>query len=412
MFAVERNTTYDFAGQSYADSFPNLHKYPATMIPQLGIQILSELNITNGRLLDPYCGSGSSIVSGLKVGLTKFDGYDINPLAILISRAKFTYVMPEQLWDMFEELVEYIQVQRNAASHDIQSIPNFKNRDYWFADWTLQRLGIISDAIHQMIPKSESAIFWVAFVETVRKCSYTRDNEFKLYRIPENEMSSFSPKVLEIFHQKLKLALENYVNYYLPLLNSQSQIHLHERPYELNAQKYNVVLTSPPYGDSRTTVAYGQFSLFANEWMQYHEPRKIDKQLMGGRPVERLYRKCNIASKIQEIDKKSHKRALEVSSFYHDLECSIHSVSKAVKLGGYAIYVVGNRRVQDVVLTTDQFIAECFEASGYQHLFTYERSLSNKVMPSKNSPTNKVGHKRSTMTSEYIVVCQKVTSDN
>jgi len=27
-----------------------------------------------------------------------------------------------------------------------------------------------------------------------------------------------------------------------------------------------MVVTSPPYGDSRTTVAYGQFSRWANEW--------------------------------------------------------------------------------------------------------------------------------------------------
>lgn len=28
------NPKYDFLGQSYASMYPNLHKYPATMLPQ------------------------------------------------------------------------------------------------------------------------------------------------------------------------------------------------------------------------------------------------------------------------------------------------------------------------------------------------------------------------------------------
>ena len=46
---------------------------------------------------------------------------------------------------------------------------------------------------------------------------------------------------------------------------------------------FDIILTSPPYGDSRTTVAYGQFSTFINEWLGFKEARKLDKQLLGGK---------------------------------------------------------------------------------------------------------------------------------
>ena len=87
-YRVIRNTKYDFAGQSYASSYPNLHRYPATMIPQIGIEIFKELDIRKGKMLDPYCGSGSSFVVGLDRGLKEMEGFDINPLAVLISSAK------------------------------------------------------------------------------------------------------------------------------------------------------------------------------------------------------------------------------------------------------------------------------------------------------------------------------------
>ena len=31
--------------------------------------------------------------------------------------------------------------------------------------------------------------------------------------------------------------------------------------------KYDLVVTSPPYGDSGTTVAYGQYTSFGSEWV-------------------------------------------------------------------------------------------------------------------------------------------------
>ena len=111
---------------------------------------------------------------------------------------------------------------------------------------------------------------------------------------------------------------------------------------------------------------------------------------------------------IEKINKVAPKRALEVSAFYKDLEKSIKEVSKAIRRKGFSIYVVGNRTVKNVTLPTDQFIAEQFEKNSFRHTLTYERSISSKVMPAKNSPTNVTGKKVNTMHKEYIIVCQKV----
>lgn len=129
--------------------------------------------------------------------------------------------------------------------------------------------------------------------------------------------------------------------------------------------------------------------------------------LLGGKIAKEKYKNGLIANYINQIEKISLKRALEVSSFYFDLEKSIKDVANSVKQGGKIIYVVGNRMVKDVLLPTDQFIAEKFEDNGFRHLLTYERLLANKSMPSLNSPTNQSGIKRSTMTKEYIIVCEK-----
>ena len=91
------NPKYDFLGQSYASMYPNLHKYPATMLPQIGYELLKEFKAKKTALLDPYCGSGSSFISGLEYGIKRFVGFDLNPLAILISKAKLNYIERESL---------------------------------------------------------------------------------------------------------------------------------------------------------------------------------------------------------------------------------------------------------------------------------------------------------------------------
>ena len=128
---------------------------------------------------------------------------------------------------------------------------------------------------------------------------------------------------------------------------------------------------------------------------------------MGGKSTNTNYKNGIIAESINEISKQCPKCANEVSAFYTDLEQSIKTVAKSVKIGGISIYVVGNRTVKNTLLQTDQFIAEKFEEYGFKHITTYERLLGNKSMPLKNSPTNESGKTVSTMLTEYLVICEK-----
>jgi hypothetical protein len=223
------------------------------------------------------------------------------------------------------------------------------------------------------------------------------------------DILNFNPDVLGIYFDKLNKTIEIYEKYYFPKLNG-SKIEISYSKFPQIENYFDVVLTSPPYGDSRTTVAYGQFSMFSNEWLGIKNARQIDYLLMGGKPVKEKYNRGVISDYIIKVAKVSEKRALEVSSFYCDLENSINDVSQSIKKGGVSIYVVGNRRVRDIQLPTDQFIAEKFEENGFRHILTYERLLGNKAMPLKNSPSNRAGERKGTITKEYIVVCEKYKS--
>ena len=403
MYEIQINNNYDFRGENYSTHFPNLHRYPATMLPQIGIELFKELKINKNKLLDPYCGTGSSVLAGIASGFSEFYGFDINPLAILIAKARYTKLNTKKLFN-YKKNVECV------VYYEEETIlpPPVTNIDFWFSNKVIKDLSVIRNSILEEIDnKKYQSLFWLAFSETVRFVSYTRNGEFKLYRMSEEKRKSFHPDVFELYFKNLDKILNTYVEIYLPLLKKQ-KFYFHSKEFMHEKNKYDAVLTSPPYGDSRTTVAYGQFSTLSNEWIGFPNSRKIDSQLMGGKKVKILYNKGVLSSFIKKIDKVDHKRALEVSSFYMDLEKSVKEISQAITHKGFSIYIVGNRTVKNVTLPTDQFIAEQFEKNGFRHILTYERSISSKVMPAQNSPTNVVGKKVNTMHEEYIIVCQKV----
>ena len=195
-YKVQRNKKYDFIGQSYASSYPNLHKYPATMLPQIGIELFKELNIKNGKLLDPYCGSGSTFTVGLDRGFNEMFGFDINPLAVLISRTKFSKVDLDKVKLLRQRLrnkvYEFIKQETNLRS---LKQPKIYNIEFWFSNQVLQNLTILKFFIEKISRKEIRRMFLVPFSETVRECSYTRNAEFKLYKMKPEDILHFNPDV-------------------------------------------------------------------------------------------------------------------------------------------------------------------------------------------------------------------------
>ncbi len=150
-YPVIRKEYYDYVGQSYATLYPNLHRYPATMLPQIGVDILKEFKATKGCLLDPYCGSGSSFASGLEYGITNMFGYDINPLAVLISKVRFTKISINEIMEtkikFRKGLYEFLKNENNIKTLKPPSVTNI---DFWFSKDVIENLTVLKHCIEKI----------------------------------------------------------------------------------------------------------------------------------------------------------------------------------------------------------------------------------------------------------------------
>ena len=391
------------------------HSYPAMMIPQVAARLITKYGKNAHLLFDPYCGTGTSLVEA-NVRNINAVGTDLNPLARLIAEAKTASINIQTLDFYLKDFRDLIFSLGFGIRKDHSiDLPKFKNIDFWFTKNVQMKLAILKQYIEQIESQSIKQFFYVAFSETVRESSLTRNGEFKLYRISEKNMKNFNPDVYGIMESKLLRNRRGLIEFLRKKKNSSiSKIYSFNTVINipkdiLPENSVDIVITSPPYGDSRTTVAYGQFSRLASQWLGFSDASKLDNELMGGKTNLKI-EKFGIGildEIIEKIANKDKKRAKDVYAFYYDYLSSITNISNVIKKGGFACFVVGNRRVKSITLPTDKITLEIFKINGFRHMETIIRKIPNKRMPSKNSPTNEKGKKDTTMNYEYIVVMQK-----
>ena len=391
------------------------HTYPAMMIPQIARRLLNQYGVEDGWLLDPYCGTGTSLVEASLFGMHSV-GCDINPLVRLISTAKLTPILLKSLDIELDKLNDSIfQIEFGTAKMPDAPIPKIPNLDYWFSEEVKKYLAYLLMRINKVADQAVRNFMIVAFSETVREVSYTRTSAFKLHRMPAEKLENFNPDVFGIFRKKLGRNRQGLVAYLDKRKNVEATICdantvQGELPMPRPLGGYDLVITSPPYGDSQTTVAYGQFSRLSAEWLGLPNARKIDKLAMGGTHASETLMDTPVSAAIQKIRSIDEKRAREVSAFYIDLKHSIDSVVKAASQHATICYVVGNRRVKDVLLPTDEFVVFAFDKHGFSHKHTVVRNIPNKRMPKKNSPSNIAGQTSTTMHEENVVICQRTAA--
>jgi DNA modification methylase len=387
------------------------HNYPAMMIPQVAERILTEYGAQAALLFDPYCGTGTSLVEANLKGINAV-GTDLNPLARLIAQTK-TAKINLQILDLYlKDFSDYLFSLMFKLDKVSVVIPQVKNLDFWFDKSVQEKLAVIKEFILQISDNDVANFFKVAFSETVRESSWTRNSEFKLFRMTAEQMQKFNPDVFGLMQNKLARNHTGLKAFLAERPKAESRVfgfNTAEKIENIADESVDIVVTSPPYGDSRTTVAYGQFSRLANEWLDVESANQVDNNLMGGRKQARV---CSFNSRAlnESLDKISavdEKRAKEVSSFYSDYKNSIKNIAPVIISGGYACYVVGNRNVKGITLPTDEITKNFFENQGFEHIETVIRNIPNKRMPSKNSPSNVVGKTGETMSNEFIVIMQK-----
>ncbi|MFX0066926.1 MAG: DNA methyltransferase [Candidatus Hermodarchaeota archaeon] len=434
-----------------------LHPYPARMVPQ-GVEKLIKIFSSkaeeaighrNWAIYDPFCGSGTVLTEGKRLGFNVY-GTDINPLAIIIAQVKATPIPKKRLenaWTILKR--NYIRSWKKTGYKEIED-PQIPRLDFWFKPQVIQRLKVIKKSIWDLekfnIEEDTINFFKVCFSITVRKVSNNRQGEFKLYRLAKKDLEKWNPNVFETFETRVLDSIKRMHQFFKIAQNSAvGKAVLYNSKTYTPPEPIGLVITSPPYGDHKTTVAYGQFSRYSAYWLGFHQENvsQIDNNGLGGRiknynvdkislskygseylsetinaiikgdqeatqeKREREIEKAKKEGRTPDLTVKSNPRINSVITFFDEYFMVIKNVYENLLSGGYACFVTGNRTVRRYRIPTHEITREFGIKVGFRHYKTLERSIPTKTMPWENAPSNVIGDKGQTMATEHIVILFK-----
>lgn len=425
---IEKNkgvNYWSFEGNSKRTGAHSLISYPAMMVPSLQGQLIDI--ITNHqdihKILDPFVGSGTIMTEAMLRNIN-FSGIDINPLAILACRVKSGPYFTTALSHKYKELLD--KINRNSSKVTLR---NFSGVDKWFNPETAKELELISTNIMHEKALWARRVFWLSLARTVRIVSNTRSSTYKLHKKPEESLNKYSNAIDEFQRQSklVQTALHNQKE-----LFSRSQLIGKGRYYGkaesflgdskeilLNLGKnYDLIMTSPPYGDNQTTIPYGQYSYLPLHWIcledidpnikyeSIENTHSIDSSSLGGslrgsdKKVQYLCDNYSVAKEF--IDKliTNENGKKRFATFFFDLEITVEALSGSTSKSGYHSWTVANRRIGNKLVPMNELLMEMLSKRGVNPIACISREIRNKKMASRNNIA-------STMDTETIILAQK-----
>lgn len=427
---IEAISSETLNGENYSrsDFARSILNYPAMMVPSVQEPIIEALSYAlnkNVSLMDPFMGASNTLVTGMKYGMNVF-GQDINPLSILLSQVKTTFYSIEELNDAEKRLISNINVD---TSNDIEI--TFININKWFTNTIQIELSKIFRAIRNEQSIKIRKFFWVVLAETIRLTSNDRTSTFKMHMRPIEEINSRQISALKTFSSVSKKNIKNIGDYLSVLL---SNGHIKNGKYTKNAdvvwgdtnaeiktdKTFNLLVTSPPYGDNQTTVTYGQFSYLPLQWIPIEDidntifidylktAQSIDNKSLGGQikenikdVEERVFEKSKTLKRfINQFKDEERKKAEKVTRFINDLDNSIDKMLPKMNKDSFLVWTIGNRNVNKQVVQNDLILKELFTDKGISLFTDLEREILSKRMPGRNNFSNM-------MSKEKILIFKK-----
>lgn len=433
---LESEDHWDYRGKdnSEKDFVHGVCTYPAMMVPKMQREMLDVyLEENKGkkiRILDPFAGAGTILVEGMLRGLD-IVGIDINPLAVLLCKVKTTILSPDDLQRKTKKLIKDILSAKKVEFFEFEGITK------WFTNKAIEDLSIIREKICVEESIEYRRFFWAAFCETVRVVSNSRDCTYKLHIKSQEDINRYDKDAKKIFKNVLEYNVNQYISFYNTLqekglLKKDGLAYKHSIKIILgdsieylkhSRMKYDVVFTSPPYGDNHTTVSYGQYSILPLRWMNWKDiddnmseklietQCEIDNISLGGKRIADnkfqniIVEKSNTLKElICEIQAKNPKQIGKIVSFYYDFDMFLEVLTKRLKPNAISVWTVGNRQVAKQEIFMDKILIELGEKYNLSFLTSFSRKILKKRMPEMGAYNGEEKGTQGTMTREHILI--------
>lgn len=404
-----------------------IHSYPAKLLSNIPYYFLQseEYCPHDGIVLDPFCGTGTVLLEAALSGRQAW-GADANPLAVLISKVKTTYISKEIL-------LKSLSAVLNRAERS-REMPRMSSMiEGWFSDSTVTQLFRLQQSIGKIKNESQKYFFLLCLSNLIRKVSYADPTIAVPVHLNPNRFAEGSERrktatfrletlkavdVYDKFEGICRLNIERVnslkgvkkINTAEVVSNDARHLtrHLSEEDV-IPDNAVDLILTSPPYAGAQKYIRASRLNLYWLGMTDAAEIRTIDGKNIGREDYHKKEYDKKYTTGIAEADKVleelysrgKKERACIVGNYLNEMQAALDESYRVLKPGGHMVIIIGNNTVCGLSFDTQDYLTSYLQSKGMQLKFKLIDDIKSYGLMTKRNKT------ANTITSEWVLVLQK-----
>jgi len=388
------------------------HRYPAKFIPQIVSRLAEKYTKEGDLIVDPFGGCGTTLVESKVMGRPSV-GVDINPVAVLITKAKITPIDPQKI----EKTFAILKTKLDTYSKDTKvKAPEHERIDYWFKTEEKRKLAFIFAEISKLKDQDMRDFFYCGFSNILKNCSIWLQKSNK----PTRDLDKKPSDPIPTFYKQIKMMMRGNSRFY-ELSKEKNHLEIPSQVYCTDARtipakdnSVSLIVTSPPYV---TSYEYADLHQLTALWLEYTNDLSDFRNRFIGTSYHNkkdLILNSELAEKIRnELLKKDKKTAEEVSTYFSEMNQVFTEMKRMLKKGGKTCIVIGNTSLKGVEILNAEVFAEQLQNLGLKIADIIKREIPSKNLPSvRDEKTGKFArisdkNKVSAYPTEYILIMEK-----
>lgn len=394
----------------------DFHAFPAKFPPQLPRVFIEKLTQPGDVVLDPMMGSGTCVLEAYVSGRTAI-GFDIDPLAVLLTKVKLTSINAEAVAIEGEKVLQNSEyaLRRYSSSLSKQLSARFDSKtkkfaDYWFSEPAQLELLALLNEIEKVGEPATHAFLRLAFsaiiitksggVSLAWDLAHTRPHKLKqgLAKTFKSPISEFRKRLAK--NLKGLREIPQWAERGSPNFGNAETLPLAEASVDL-------LFTSPPY--AATAIDYMRAHKFSLVWFGHpiDELSELRTQYIGGETVSGFdfadmpLATQRIIAKVAQLDRK---KGQALHRYYSEMKRVLYQGFRVLRPGKAAFFVVGSSTLRGIDTRTQECLGEIGESLGFDLIGIGTRQLdrNRRMMPARrNAPKTSLIEQR--MHEEFVV---------
>jgi hypothetical protein len=273
-----------------------IHEYKGKFNPQVVRALCNVVDLGADTLVDPFCGCGTALIEGLRLGLNVL-GIDQSPIAAFVAEVKLKATqdhdrvrLAEDLLVLGERCAEVVDhAQTRTAALDVGEFLPPSARAYLERWFTPQGFAALTAAVAALFPERGSLagqLALTALSSILREVSLQLPDDLRIRRRADDYVAPpIAPLFLESIHGIRRGLLE--IGDWPPL-QTQSQVRQgtaeDHSAYDMSwSARRRLILTSPPYATALPYIDTDRLSLVALGLTPADDLLPLERGLIGSR---------------------------------------------------------------------------------------------------------------------------------